>query len=239
LEVLTVEDRKTSRVVIAEDHKMLRDMLRTLFDSDPGTGITVVGEAENGSEAVQCVAQHHPDLVLMDLSMPMMNGHQAILEIKKAAPETKILVLTMYSAQEVVESVLKAGADGYVLKRDSLAELRAAITNVLEGNSYLSPEVSKKVLHGYRQAASHADAGSLPEIPTPREREIIKLVAEGLKSKEIAESLGISLKTVETHRSNTMKKLGLRNAAELTAYAVKEGLVKKPILKGDEGSFTR
>jgi DNA-binding NarL/FixJ family response regulator len=236
---LTVEERKISRVVIAEDHKMLRDMLRSLFDSDPGTGITVVGEAENGREAVQCVAQHHPDLVLMDLSMPTMNGHQAILEIKKSAPETKLLVLTMYSSEEVVESVLKAGADGYVLKRDSLAELRAAIKNVLEGNSYLSPEVSTKVLHGYRQAAGHGDAGALPETPTPREREIIKLVAEGLKSKEIAEALGISLKTVETHRSNTLRKLGIRNAAELTAYAIKEGLVKQPILKGDEGSFAR
>jgi DNA-binding NarL/FixJ family response regulator len=218
--------------VIAEDHKMLRDMLRSIFGSDPELGIKVVGEAGDGREAVQCVAQHHPDLVLMDLSMPNMNGHQAILEIKKSFPVTKILVLTMYSSEEVIMSALKAGADGYVLKGDSFDELLAAMRNVLGGHSHLSPEVSQQVVQGYLHATDRADTGLTPESLTPREREIVKLVAEGYKSKEIAEALRISLKTVETHRANSMKKLGLRNVAEMTVYAIQQGLVQKPTPRG-------
>jgi len=226
-----VETGKLYRIVIAEDHKMLRDMLRMLFNTDPESGVQVVGEAGDGREAVQCVARHHPDLVLMDLSMPGMNGQQAIAEIKKTTPATKILVVTMHTAEDIIMSALKAGADGYVLKGDSFEELLAAMRHVLEGDSHLSPEVSQKVLEGYLQATDQAMAGSSPETLTPREREIIKLVAEGYRSKEIAQMLCISLKTVETHRANTMKKLGLRNAAEMTVYAIEEGLVEKPMLR--------
>jgi DNA-binding NarL/FixJ family response regulator len=226
-----VESGKPHRVVIAEDHKMLRDMLRMLFNTDPESGLQIVGEAGDGREAVQCVARHQPDLVLMDLSMPGMNGQQAIVEIKKFNPATKILVVTMHSAEDIIMSALKAGADGYVLKGDSFEELLVAMKHVLQGDSHLSPEVSQKVLEGYLQATNLAKSGSSTEALTPRERDIIKLVAEGYKSKEIAEMLCISLKTVETHRANTMKKLGLRNAAEMTLYAIEEGLVQKPTLR--------
>jgi two-component system, NarL family, response regulator NreC len=226
-----MESQKPCRIVIAEDHKMLRDMLRSVFESDPHAGIEVVGEAGDGREAVQCVARHHPALVLTGLSMPVMNGHQAIFEIKKSFPSTKILVLTMHSSPESIMGALKAGADGYVLKRDSLEELLTAIRNVLQGNSHLSPEVSQQVVQGYLQAADRGDTGLPREGLTPRERDIIRFVAEGYKSKEIAEALSISLKTVETHRANTMKKLGLRNVAEMTAYAIQEGLVQRPALR--------
>jgi len=226
---------KPCRIVIAEDHKMLREMLRSIFESDPELGIEVVGEAGDGREAVECVAQNHPDLVLMDLAMPKMNGHQAIVEIKKTFPVTKILVLTMYSSEDVIMKALKAGADGYVLKGDSFDELLLAMSDVLDGNSHLSPEVSQKVVQGYLQATRHADTKTPLETLTPREHEIIKLVAEGYKSKEIAKALSISLKTVETHRANTMKKLGLRNVAEMTVYAIEEGLVQKPALRAREG----
>jgi len=226
-----VDNPKSFRMVIAEDHKMLRDMLRGVFESNPGAGIKVVGEAEDGKKAVQCVARHRPDLLLMELSMPVMNGHQAIFEIKKSFPSTKILVLTMHSSHESIMGALKAGADGYVLKKDSLDELLAGIRDVLEGHSHLSPEVSQKVLQGYLQSAGHVEARSSLETLTPREREILKLVAEGYKSKEIAEALSVTLKTVETHRANTMKKLGLRNVAEMTGYAIQEGLVQKPTLR--------
>lgn len=224
-------EKKRYRVVIAEDHKMLRDMLRFLFEADPGTGVEVIAEAADGREAVQSVMLHSPDLVLMDLSMPGFNGEQAILEIKKSAPSTKILVVTMHSDEETIMSVLKAGADGYVLKGDSFDELLVAIKHVMEGNSHLSHEVSQKFLQGYAAVANHAEAVSLLHTLTPRERSIIKLVAEGCKSKEIAAILSISQKTVETHRANTMRKLGLRNAAEMTVYAIENGLVEKPILK--------
>jgi len=123
--------------MIAEDRKMLRDMLRGVFESDPEAGIKVVAEAGDGREAVQCVERHHPDLVPMDLSMPGMNGHQAVFEIKKSFPSTRILVLTMYASQEVIMGALKAGADGYMLKNDSLGELRVAIRDVLQGSSHL------------------------------------------------------------------------------------------------------
>jgi DNA-binding NarL/FixJ family response regulator len=230
-----LESRKPYRLVIAEDHKMLRDTLRMLFNTDPETRMKVVGEAGDGREAVQCVARHHPDLVLMDLSMPGMSGQQAISEIKSSTPSTKILVLTMHSAEEIIMSALKAGADGYVLKEDSFDELLVAMKHVLEGKPHLSPEVSQKVLQGYLKATDPGDAGTSQETLTPRESEIIRLVAEGYKSREIAERLGISLKTVETHRAHTMKKLDLRNAAEMTLYAIQQGLVQKPTPRSREG----
>jgi DNA-binding NarL/FixJ family response regulator len=230
-EDFTLEKQKPYRVVIAEDHKMLRDMLRFLFDTDPEAGVEVVAEAADGREAIQSVALHRPDLVLMDLSMPGMSGEQAILEIKKSAPSTKILVVTMHSDEDIIMNALKAGADGYVLKGDSLEELLLAMKHVMEGNPHLSPEVSQKVLQGYVEVTNHGEPGSSSQTLTPRERAIIKLVAEGCKSREIATMLSISPKTVETHRANTMRKLGLRNAAEMTVYAIESGLVEKPMLK--------
>jgi two-component system response regulator NreC len=225
-----MDNPKPFRMVIAEDHKMFRDMLRGVFESDPEAGIKVVGESGEGREAVQCVARHQPDLVLMELSTPVVNGHQAIHEIKRSFPSTRVLVLTMHSSQESIVGALKAGADGYVLKKDSVEELLAGVRNVLEGNSHLSPEVFQQVVQGYLQLTEHTDSESPSESLTPREREIVRLVAEGYKSREIAEALRISLKTVETHRANIMKKLGLRNAAEMTGYAIQGGLVQKTVL---------
>jgi two-component system response regulator NreC len=209
------------RIVIAEDHTILREGLRALLAADPE--LQVVGEARDGREAIRRVEQLEPDLILMDLSMPRMNGVEAIREIKNRIPETKVLTLTVHKAEEFVLEVLQAGADGYILKDASSAELVMAIRSVLAGRRYLSPSVSQMVIEGY--LASRKIGESVWDTLTKREREILKLIAEGNKNKEIADYLCISVKTVEKHRANLMKKLDLHSAAALTAYAMERGLI--------------
>ena len=210
-------------IVLADDHTILREGLRALLTAD--ADFEVVAEARDGREAVRCVERLGPDLLLMDLSMPRMSGMDAIREIKKRYPETKIIALTVHKTEEYLLTTLKAGADGYVLKDATHDELIMAIKNVIGGKSYLSPGVSEKVIEGYLKG--HVSARSLGswESLSQREREVLKLIAEGFKNKEIAEDLCISLKTVEKHRANLMKKLDLHNAAALTVYAVEKGLV--------------
>ena len=214
-----------SRIVIAEDHTILREGLRVLLSSHPD--LEVVGEAVDGREAIQRVDEMGPDLVLLDLSMPRMDGLDAIREIRKGSPDTKILALTVHKAEEYVLATLQAGADGYALKDATQAELVAAIRSVLAGRRYLSPGVSEKVIEGYL-AGKKADAPkSRWANVTPREREVLKLIAEGHKNREIAEILCISVKTVEKHRSNVMEKLDLHNVSDLTAYAIDRGIVTR------------
>ncbi|NWF94080.1 MAG: response regulator transcription factor [Syntrophaceae bacterium] len=213
------------RLVIAEDHVILREGLKALLSSGPE--FEVVGEAENGHEAIHCVEKYKPDLILMDLSMPRMNGMEAIREIKRQSPETKILVLTVHKAEEYVLTTLRAGADGYILKDSTHAELMIALRNVLAGKPYLSPGVSEKVIEGYLEGKKTLKKRSSWETLTQREREILKLIAEGYKNKEIAEYLCISVKTVEKHRSNLMEKLDLHNVQALTALAIEKGLVSR------------
>jgi two-component system, NarL family, response regulator NreC len=211
------------RIVIVEDHTIVREGLKALLSSHPE--FAVVGEAEDGREAVRCARQIAPDLMLMDLSMPRMNGMEAIKEIKRLSPATKLLVLTVHKTEEYVHASLEAGADGYVLKDATHAELVMAVRNVLAGKRYLSPAVSEKVIEGYLAGRKSMKAGSVWDSLTQRERGILKLIAEGYKNREIADYLCISLKTVEKHRDNLMKKLNLHSAAALTAYAMERGLL--------------
>ena len=211
------------RIVIAEDHAILRQGLRSLLSSHDD--LEVVGEAEDGLEAVRCIETNNPDLVLLDLSMPKMDGISVIKEIKNRHTETKILALTMYRKEEYVLEVFKSGAEGYCLKSSPYDELLIAIRAVLSGKHYVSPEVSEKVLEGYLEGRKTIRKKSSWDTLTQREREVLKLVGENYKNKEIADYLCISVKTVEKHRANIMQKLDLHTASALTAYAIEKGLV--------------
>ena len=213
------------RIVIAEDHTILREGLRALLSSDPD--FEVVGEAQDGRAAIQCVESLMPDLVLMDLSLPRMNGMDAIKEIKRRCPEIKVLVLTVHRTEEYILATLRAGADGYVLKDATHTELVMGIRNVLTGKPYLSPGVSDKVIEGYLDGRKTVKTGTPWDALTQREREILKLIGEGYKNKDIADYLYISLKTVEKHRANLMRKLDLHSSSALTAFAMEKGLVTK------------
>jgi two-component system response regulator NreC len=213
------------KVVIAEDHTILRAGLRALLAAKPN--LEVVGEAEDGYAAIRSAEKHRPDLVLMDLSMPRLNGMEAIRDIKKRTPDIKIIALTVHNTEEYILATLQAGADGYVLKDATQDELLTAIESVLKGKSYLSPDVSCKVIEGYLQGRPQLKTCSSWDSLSRREREVLKLIAEGSKNKEIADYLCISIKTVEKHRSNLMKKLDLHNVAELTSFALEKGLVVK------------
>jgi DNA-binding NarL/FixJ family response regulator len=210
-------------IFLVEDHTILREGLRALLTAEPN--FEIIGEAADGREAVRFVEKQVPDLILMDLSMPRMTGMDAIREIKKRYPATKIIALTVHKTEEYLRTTLQAGADGYVLKDATHEELMLAIQNVLKGKTYLSPGVSEKVIEGYLEGKESQIPGSTLGLLSQREREVLKLIAEGYKNKEIAADLCISLKTVEKHRANLMKKLDLHNAAALTAYAIEQGLV--------------
>jgi DNA-binding NarL/FixJ family response regulator len=211
------------RIVIAEDHTILRAGLRILLSSNPE--FEVVGEARDGLEAIRSVDTCKPDLILMDLSMPRMNGVGAIQEIKKQSPSTKILVLTVHKTEEHILTALKTGADGYILKDATHSELMLAIDNILSGRSYLSPGISEKVIEGYLEGRKSLKSSTSWDTLTQREREILKMIAEGYRNKDIADYLCISAKTVEKHRANLMKKLDLHSASSLTAFAMEKGLI--------------
>jgi DNA-binding NarL/FixJ family response regulator len=213
------------RIVIAEDHTILREGLRALLSSDPD--FEVVGEAQDGRAAIQCVESLMPDLVLMDLSLPRMNGMDAIKEIKRRCPEIKVLVLTVHRTEEYILATLRAGADGYVLKDATHTELVMGIRSVLTGKPYLSPGVSDKVIEGYLDGRKTVKTGTPWDALTQREREILKLIGEGYKNRDIADYLYISVKTVEKHRANLMKKLDLHSSSALTAFAMEKGLTTK------------
>lgn len=214
---------QTHRLLIAEDHRILREGLRALLSSN--TNYKIVGEAANGLEAIKLASKLMPDLILIDLSMPKMDGLDAITEIKNNCPDTKILVLTVHKAEEYVFEALKSGADGYLLKDATHAELKIAIENVLAGRPYLSPGISETLVNGYLQGKTPTESQSAYDQLTKRERQILKLVAEGHKNKDISEYLCISIKTVEKHRANMMKKLRLHNASAITAFAMEKGLI--------------
>lgn len=222
--------KRPYRIVIAEDHRIVREGLRSLLSANPD--FEIAGEAEDGLDAVKCAEKLAPDLILMDLSMPRMDGLEAIAEIKSRFPNIKILVLTVHQAEEYVFESLKAGADGYLLKGTTYTELNLAIENVLAGNPYLSPGIAGTLVAGYLEGKALSgdteyDASTGWNSLTRRERQILKLVAEGNKNKDIAKYLCISIKTVEKHRSNLMKKLDLHNASEITSFAMGKGLVAK------------
>ena len=213
----------TQRILIVDDHTLLRAGLRALLMQDKE--LEVVGEADNGRDAIRAVGQLAPNLVLMDLTMPGMNGIEAITEIKRRYPEVRVLVMTLHKAEDYIHASLKAGADGYILKDASQEEFRLAIRSVLKGKTYLSMDVSDKVVSGYLSGGKTSEAGSIYDSLTHSEREVLKLVAEGKSNKFIAEFLNLSVKTVEKHRSNLMTKLDVHNAAGLTSYAIEKGLI--------------
>lgn len=213
----------THTLLIVEDHRILREGLRALLASVEN--LEIVGEAENGLDAVRSVRRLKPEMVLIDLSMPKMDGLDAIREIRAEALETKLLVLTVHKAEEYVFAAFKAGANGYLLKDATYAELKLAIENVLDGKTYLSPGISEKLVASYLEGKRPVENESRLDLITQRERQILKLIAEGNKNRDIAEDLCISVKTVEKHRSNLMKKLDFHNASELTAFAIRNGLI--------------
>jgi len=213
------------RIVIAEDHTILREGLKALLSSK--SNFEIVGEAQDGNEAIRCVDKLKPNLILMDLSMPRMNGMDAIKEIKRQSPETKVLVLTVHKTEEYILATLQAGADGYVLKDSTHAELEMAIQTVLTGKPYIGPGISGKIIEGYLKGRKSSKLTSPWDTLTQRERGILKLIAEGYKNKEIADYLCISVKTVEKHRANLMEKLDLHNVSDLTAYAIEKGVVTR------------
>ncbi len=213
------------RILLAEDHTIVREGLQALLVS---TGeFEIVAEAKDGLEAVRCVQNSKPDLVLLDLAMPLLGGIDAIKEIKKQSPAQKILVLTVHKSQEYVLAAFRSGADGYCLKDATYDELLTAIRSIFAGMPYISPGIAGKILEGYLEKNKSLPVNSPWDTLTPREKAILKLIGEGHKNKEIAELLCISLNTVEKHRSNLMQKLDLHSGSALTAYAIEKGLVNR------------
>jgi DNA-binding NarL/FixJ family response regulator len=210
-------------IFIVEDHRLFREGLKAMLSLEPG--YEIIGEAEDGLEAVRLIRKSKPDLVLLDLSMPRMNGFSVLREIKAAMPEVKILVLSIHESDQYVLQAFEARADGYAIKDSSREELRVAIRSVLEGKKYISPGVAGNVLEGYLDGRKTLKTKSAFDTVTEREKEILKLLGEGYQNKEIAELVHISVKTVEKHRANIMAKLDLHNAAALTAFAFEHGLI--------------
>jgi DNA-binding NarL/FixJ family response regulator len=212
------------RIVIAEDQRIVREGLRAILEAV--SDLEVVAEAADGMEAVRCVETTRPHVILLDVSMPRMDGLSAVKEIKRRSPETRILLLTIHDTEEYIVKAFQLGASGYCLKDAARSELLIAVRSVLGGKPYLSPGISEKVVTGY--LTGRREEARAPKDPlTQREREVLKLIGEGYKNKEIADYLCVSPKTVEKHRANIMKKLDLHNASALTAYAIKEGMVSR------------
>jgi len=211
------------RIMIVENHTLLRAGLRVLLSQD--ADLDVVGETDNGRDAITMAVKLMPHLILTDLNMPGMNGIEAIRAIRMFVPETKILVLTVHRTDEYIHESLKAGANGYLLKDATHAELSIAIHSILKGKTYLSPDVAERVINGYLNPESLTGPVCAWDTLTLREREVLKLIAEGHPNRYIAEFLCLSVKTVEKHRSNLMKKLDLHNSSTLTSYAIEKGLV--------------
>ena len=227
------------RILLADDHKIIRDGLRSLLEKE--TDMVVAGDAENGRKALQLTRKLNPDVVIMDVSMPDLNGMDAARQILGEHPGVKVVALSMHSEKQYVEGMLKAGVSGYLLKDTAFEELVKAIRVVCSGKKYLSPDITDIVLQDYLHPAATTD--DQPAISlTTREREVLQLIAEGRATREIADKLHISVKTVETHRKNIMEKLGLRTVAELTKYAVREGITSLAInfsLGGEKFMITK
>jgi two-component system, NarL family, response regulator NreC len=213
-----------TRVLLAEDHTIVRKGLRSLLDKE--TGIEVVGEAEDGREVIAKAEELHPDVVVMDITMPGLNGLEATRQIKKRFSDMKIIILTMHANEEYILQSLKAGASGYLVKKAAPAELISAIYAVHKGHAFLSPSISRMVIDEYIRRSKEISEGEEDfEQLTVREREVLQLIAEGRKTREIAELLYISIKTVETHRAHILNKLDIHSTAELTRYAIHKGII--------------
>ena len=210
-----------ARVLLVDDHVVVRQGLKALFADE--LDIEVIGEASNGREALEFLAQLEPDVVLMDISMPGLNGIEATRQIQQRHPGVKVVVLSMHANEEYVFQVLQAGASGYVLKQSDSMEVLSAIRAAVAGGAFLCPPLSLTVIEYYLHRAQARGRGSDAELLTAREREVLQLLAEGKSNRDIADELSISIKTVETHRANMMTKLGLSSKTELVKYALRKG----------------
>lgn len=209
------------RVLLVDDHKLVCAGMRLLLEGLQG--VQVVAEAHDGREALALIKVHHPDLVLMDIAMKGLNGLEATAQVKREFPEIRVIILSMYSSEEHVLQGLRAGASGYLLKDSATQELEEAVRTVMRGEIYLSPPVSKQVIGDYVQRVSHGPKST--EDLTHRQREILQLIAEGHSTKEIAHQLELSVKTVETHRAQLMRRLGIYDIAGLVRCAIRMGLI--------------
>jgi DNA-binding NarL/FixJ family response regulator len=211
------------RILIADDHEVARKGIRSILETHAGW--EVCGEARDGREAVELAAQLKPDVLLIDIGMPNLNGLDAARQIMGSAPDVNILILTIHDSEKVVREVLAAGARGFLLKSDAGRDLIAAVEALQNRRTFFTSKVSQMMLDGYLHP--HKDSSENEErILTPREREVIQLVAEGKTTKEIANTLSLSVKTAETHRTNLMRKLDLHSIADLTLYALRNGIVQ-------------
>ena len=214
-----------TKVLIVDDHALLREGLQSLLSAQPG--MRVVGTAEDAQSGISKIASLGPDVVLTDLAMPETGGVDAIRQIKASHPDTRVIALTFHKEDSYIHAALKAGADGYVLKDDSRDELVIAIGSVLRGKNYLSPSICDQIIAGYLAGARKKRLEPSWHVLTRRERQVIKMIAKGMKTREIAEELSLSPKTIEKHRTNMMNKLDLHSVSAVTVYAIQTGLIDR------------
>jgi DNA-binding NarL/FixJ family response regulator len=213
-----------TRILLADDHDVVRRGLKALLQEH--TGWEISGEAGSGREAVELARQLQPDIAIFDLVLPELNGLDATRLIRKVSQRTQVLIFTIHHNEAMVRDVLEAGARGYLLKSDAEPQIVTAIETLLRGSPYFSAQVSEIVLEGFLRSGRAMNSGSAAPRLTPREREILQLLAEGHRNKEIAKDLGISLKTVETHRTTLMRKIGVNSIVELVHYAIRNHLIE-------------
>lgn len=208
------------RVLLADDHALVRAGMRSLLRDIEG--VEVVGEAADGAQALALAERERPDVVLLDIAMKGMNGLEAAARLRELHPGIKVIILSMHASEEYVLQALRAGAAAYLIKDSATAELELALRSVMRGETYLSPAISRQVVEGY---VKRVGAGAAEDPLTPRQRDVLKRIAEGRSTKEIAFDLGLSVKTIETHRAQIMERLGIRDVAGLVRYAMRTGLV--------------
>ena len=216
----------STKILLADDHRLFRDGLRALIEQQ--SGMEVVGEAEDGRTAVDLTRRLSPDVVIMDVGMPILNGIEATRQIVAETPGVKVIALSMHSDRQFVTGMFGAGASGYLLKDCAFEELINALHSVIKNLTYMSPEISTIVVEDYVHRVSKSD-DAIPDALTPRAREVLQLLAEGMNTKQLASHLNISVKTVEAHRRQIMEKLNLHSIAELTKYAIRTGLTSVEI----------
>jgi two-component system response regulator NreC len=212
------------RIVLADDHTIIRSGLRLLLEQQPD--FKVVAEAEDGRQAVQLVSKHHPDVVILDIGMPELNGIEATRQIVAQESHPNVVILSMHSDESYVLRALKAGSRAYILKNAAEADLIRAVRAVSDGKSFFSPVISKMLLEDYVRQVREKEVEDSYDLLTPREREILQLIAEGKTNKEMASILGLSPHTIETHRGNILEKLNLHSVPELILYAVRKGIIQ-------------
>ena len=209
------------KIILADDHRIMREGLRALLERE--AGIEVIAEADNGRTTVELSRELNPDIVVIDIGMPDLNGIDATRQIVSDAPTVKVIALSMHSDKKFVREMLSAGASGYLLKDSAFEELGTALATVINNQTYLSPKIADTVVKDYLGKVGPKESKASPAL-TKREREVLQLIAEGKTTKDIASQLYVSIKTIETHRKQIMEKVGLNSVAELTKYAIREGL---------------